>query len=300
VAPRGRHFRSGKHYFASGFRAIVPVTRGRLAGARLAKARVSSIPVFGVGDGGLRCRRTRLAPHGPGRNCTGPLDASPTAPPAIPACRLLPAMWLRPARHAGPLPGVRGGANTRQGEGMRLRRFFTCASVLSLSLCVATCALWVRSHWVADDVQTESATTLYDLTSSLGRVQFYHATLPPRWFARKTLWRRIAPPFDATGCIPFPAPGVRAHFSKAGFGFYLTDGDTAPATNPFSFSTQYYPDWNLGLPHWFLAAAFMLLPMIHQLTRRRRIPGHCPACGYDLRATPDRCPECGAVSTAPK
>jgi hypothetical protein len=36
----------------------------------------------------------------------------------------------------------------------------------------------------------------------------------------------------------------------------------------------------------------------HLKPHLRRARGECPACGYDLRATPGRCPECGAVTAA--
>lgn len=51
-----------------------------------------------------------------------------------------------------------------------------------------------------------------------------------------------------------------------------------------------------------LATAAGFLAGVPAQRRRKRqaraAVGLCPACGYDLRASPDRCPECGSVPEA--
>jgi hypothetical protein len=62
------------------------------------------------------------------------------------------------------------------------------------------------------------------------------------------------------------------------------------------------------IPPYVLALGLALLPAARfarkgarwGLRRKRRAGGLCPACGYDLRASPGRCPECGAVATSPR
>jgi hypothetical protein len=75
-------------------------------------------------------------------------------------------------------------------------------------------------------------------------------------------------------------------------GFYFLSAKSTGAGGRFQRTT---------VPHWFLALLFAIPPALHlramiRSRRRRHRAGHCPTCGYDLRATPDRCPECGTES----
>ena len=62
------------------------------------------------------------------------------------------------------------------------------------------------------------------------------------------------------------------------------------------------PLYILMLPLWSLALLFAVAPGVRiyrARSRRRRLrAGLCLTCGYDLRATPGRCPECGAIPQA--
>ena len=59
------------------------------------------------------------------------------------------------------------------------------------------------------------------------------------------------------------------------------------------------PIW-LGLTAMACLPAYVIFTCISQRIESKRIDrrissGQCADCGYDVRATPDRCPECGAV-----
>src|SRR5262245_4698088 len=155
------------------------------------------------------------------------------------------------------------------------RRLLALAAIGSLILCLATIGLWVRSYWGEDVVQRGSVVSLRIL-SGVGELALVV----------------FAPdPFFPRGPATEPFVGGSSNLTKLlrkgqvygliGFGYLRGDQSLR----------------GVFFPHWFLALLFAVLPAARLRAmlrdRRRNRAGLCPACGYDLRATPERCPECG-------
>ena len=157
----------------------------------------------------------------------------------------------------------------------------TCTA-LSLSMCVAACALWIRSEWTGDVVVWNGDHHHIVVRSEQGLIRTDVSPADPaepRGFRRDS-WTHA----DPWGWSAWRWQGPR-WWDRIGFGHYV--GGTQSGARVDQFVVPYYA----------LFALTAILPGLVALrwlkTRRRQNAGVCANCGYDLRASPERCPECG-------
>ena len=100
---------------------------------------------------------------------------------------------------------------------------------------------------------------------------------------------------SATPMAPgFPPRDCNIYWSLGPFNF-LRGGQSAGSG--FASGGWRVSGHELIVPFWFVALVLIgIFALLIRLTRPRPTRGLCATCGYDLRASPERCPECGAVA----
>jgi hypothetical protein len=170
------------------------------------------------------------------------------------------------------------------------RILLNAATVVSLVLCAAAVVLWMWSYSHPPELARGEVANSYQVfTVSRGRLVVFDDREP--WLdgtgsSRPTRWRwDTSDPLDTRVVTGLYGPSQHTAFA----GFFV--GHHANVHTSLT---------TILLPMWFVVAALGVLPAVSGARRARRRmrradSGRCPACGYDLRATPERCPECGAA-----
>jgi hypothetical protein len=176
------------------------------------------------------------------------------------------------------------------------RRLFNAMSAVSLALCMATIALWVRSYFCLDDVCHVGRWHIHNFSSLRGRAFIQWgwsredelAAASGRYAGGGFFWDTASR--DAELVVEPMSRGWRL----GGFDYFSWETKRkTPAGLPAGGEHVFIVPW------WFLAALTAVAParaslrLLRRVRRERR--GHCTSCGYDLRATEGRCPECGAA-----
>jgi hypothetical protein len=165
-------------------------------------------------------------------------------------------------------------------------KLFTRAAGVSGVLCVGMCAFNVWSSAVNETARRDDDARL---SAHFDREKA-HAQLARDSVERERAYRDAHPhPNEAE------LRQMRANRDEAD---RLTAEQSQMWTLPWPLPTPRHrivSGWLVGLAGVLPAAWLVDWEWRRQRRARHLAKGECPACGYDLRATPDRCPECGAV-----
>jgi len=166
-----------------------------------------------------------------------------------------------------------------------LRWCFNLICLFSCLVCLGVSVIWVRSYWIGD------MWLWYEepLTSNIIRVGYGHVQRA-WWDVSRMSGLNLLPGYYRQSPDPSYFTNLQigqTHFAFAGVRYERSYGN--------------YNDYMLAQMHlaWPFALSGLLLgwtPLLRAAVRRRARAGLCPVCGYDLRASPERCPECGAVA----
>lgn len=178
----------------------------------------------------------------------------------------------------------------------RFRRWlFNGLAAMSLALSLAIIAVWIRSEFCYDCYFRiiEGPSTGFHADG------FNHAVITDDG---RVVFLRDRVTFDTPKQGPFVRPwrhvpadgyvgqGPHGDFDNVRW-FWFWQGPWG--SHPADTRTE------VVIRIWMLLAITALLPTAWLIRRRRKrrveAAGICSNCGYDLRATPDRCPECGAI-----
>jgi hypothetical protein len=180
-----------------------------------------------------------------------------------------------------------------------LRILLKAATVLSLVLYIAVMVLWFRSYSTADTfahASKGSPARAISLKSEHGGISLMLSIYNFRASKGEWAWQ-TAEPNDyprLPQALADAASGDDRIWGKGKFQCYRMTLKLGAARVGLHA---------LVMPHWAWIIACLLLPCVRAVallrSRSRAGSGRCLACGYDLRATPERCPECGTIPTAP-
>ena len=159
-----------------------------------------------------------------------------------------------------------------------LRIVMNAATLLSALLLATTVTLWVRSYWVADEVSWITGVIVHSINAERGSL-LYRVDTMPGW----PIYR--APVYQSFHAGPPQPPDPD---ERLGFSVKHLDGSPIGGKTDLTRVPIYAP----------VVVSAILPALVVRLRRswRRRSRlrnGFCPACGYDLRASPDACPGCG-------